>query len=240
MKKLIALVVLLVLLVVADRVAVGVAENQLADRVQSSQDLPSKPTADISGFPFLTQVIGGRYEQVTLSLPAIEREGLRLSQVDIRADGVRVALGDVIGGRVSSVPIDHARGDVLLTYDDLDAYLVQRVEVPKVTVKRDGQDVKVTGTVEIPLINRPVSVSGNAAVDVSGDEVTIRPTAVQALTGFLPGIAQAPAREALTVRFTIKGLPLGVRLDGATLTDEGIRFTALADGVTLDAGSARG
>lgn len=240
MKKLLALVVLLVLLVVADRVAVGVAEGQLADRVQTSQNLPSKPTAHIAGFPFLTQVVGGRYEQVSLSLPAVERDGLRLSEVNIRADGVRVALGDLIGGRVASVPIDHARGDVLLTYDDLDAYLAQRVEVPKVTVKRDGQDAKVTGTVEIPVLNRSVSVSGNAAVDVSGDEVTIRPTAVQALTGFLPGLAEGPAREALTVHFTIKGLPLGVRLDGATLTDQGVRFTALADGVTLDAGSTPG
>jgi hypothetical protein len=240
MKKLVSLLVLLVVLVVADRVAVGIAEGQLASRVQTSQDLPSKPSVDISGFPFLTQVIGGRYEQVSIGLPAIERDGLRLSEVNIRADGVRVALGDLIGGRVSSVPVDHARGDVLLTYADLNAYLAQRVEVPKVTVRRDGRDAKVTGTVEIPLLNRPISVSGNAAVDVSGDEVTIRPTAVQALTGLLPGLAEGPAREALTVRFSIKGLPLGVRLDDATLTDEGIRFTALADGVTLDAGTARG
>src|ERR1700712_2317384 len=240
MKKLVALVALLVLLVVADRVAVGVAEGQLASRVQTSQDLPTKPSVNIAGFPFLTQVIGGRYEQVSLGLPAIERDGLRLSEVNIRADGVRVALGDLIGGRVSSVPVDHARGDVLLTYDDLDAYLAHRVEVPKVTVKRDGKDAKVTGTVDIPLLDRPVSVSGNAAVDVSGDEVTIRPTAVQALTGLLPGLAEGPAREALTVRFTIKGLPLGVRLDGATLTDQGVRFTAVADGVTLDAGAATG
>ncbi len=240
MKKLIALVVVLALLVVVDRVAVGVAEGQLADRVQASQNLPGKPTAHIAGFPFLTQVVGGRYEQVSLALPAIERDGLRLSQVDIRADGVRVGLGDLVNGRVSSVPIDHARGDVLLTYDDLDAYLATRVQVPKVTVKRDGRNAKVTGTVEIPLLNRPVSVSGDAAVDVSGDEVTIRPTAVQALTGLLPGIAEGSAREALTVRFSIKGLPLGVRLAGATLTDQGVRFTAVADGVTLDAGSAGG
>jgi hypothetical protein len=234
MRKLLALGAILLALVVVDRVAVGVAEGQIADRVQTSQSLAEKPQVDVAGFPFLTQVVRGRYKQVTVVVPGIERDGLRLDQVRIVAEGVRVDLGDLTSGTVTSVPVDHARGDVLISYDDLNAYLAGRVEVPKVTVSRGGSDLKVTGSVQIPVLNRAVSLSGNAQVAISGETITLRPTAVSAVTGFLPGFAEDAAREALTVRFAIKGLPFGVRLDKATVTDKGIRFTAFADGLTLD------
>jgi hypothetical protein len=234
MRKLLALIAVLVALVVVDRVAVAIAEGQIADRVQTSQSLPTKPTVDIAGFPFLTQVVRGRYKQVTATADGIEREGLRLAEVRIVAEGVRVDLGDLLGGTVRSVPVDHARGQVLVSYDDLNAYLASRVDVAKVTVSRSGSDLKVRGSVQIPVLNRTLSASGNAKVDISGENVTLRPTAVEALTGFLPDFAQASAQEALTVRFALKGLPFGVRLDSAEITDEGIRFRALADGLTLD------
>lgn len=234
MRKLVALLLLVLLLVVVDRVAVSVAEGQIADRVQTSQSLPQRPSADIAGFPFLTQVLRGRYKQVGLQVQGLEREGLRLSDIRLDAEGVRVDPGDLISGTVSSVPVDHARGEVLVSYEDLNAYLANRVEVPKITVARDGQDLRVTGTVELPLLNRPVSLSGNARIDIAGDDVTLLPEAVQTVTGFLPDFAEGSAREALTVRFSIDGLPLGVRLDSARATDEGLLFTAVGDGLTLD------
>jgi hypothetical protein len=234
MRKLLVLVGLLLTLVVVDRVAVGVAEGQIADRVQTSQSLADKPNVDVAGFPFLTQVVRGRYKQVTVTVTGLEREGLRLSEVRIVAEGVRVDLGDLLSGAVSSVPVDHARGSVLLTYDDLNAYLATRVDGPKVSVRRSGSDLKVTGSVEIPVLNRPVSVSGNARIDISGENVTLLPTTVEALSGFLPNIAEGAAKEALTVRFAVKGLPFGVRLGSAKVTDAGIVLTAVADGLTLD------
>ncbi len=233
-----ALVVVLVVLVAIDRVAAGIAENQIADRVQQSQDLAAKPEVDIHGFPFLTQVIRGRYKQATATARGLERDGLRLSEVTVDAEGVRVDLGDLLSGTVNSVPVDHARGSVLVTYEDLNAYLANRVEVPKVTVRRSGDAVKVTGSVLVPILDRSLSLSGDARVDVDGEKVTIRPTAVEAVTGFLPGFAEGPAREALTVRFSIKGLPFGVELDSARLTDEGVLFAAKGDGLTLDTRSA--
>jgi hypothetical protein len=234
MRKLLVLVGVLLALVVVDRVAVGVAEGQIANRIQTSQSLDAKPQVSVAGFPFLTQVLRGRYKQVTVDVPGLTRDGLRLDQIRIVAEGVRVDLGDLVSGTVNSIPVDHARGQVLITYDDLNAYLAQRVDVAKVTVRRSGSDLKVTGSVDLPVLDRPVSVSGNAAVDISGENVTLRPTAVTAVTGFLPGFAQSAAKEVLTVRFAIRGLPFGVRLEKATVTDEGIRFSAFADGLTLD------
>jgi hypothetical protein len=234
MRKLLAVGVILLALIVVDRVAVGIADDQIASRVQTSQSLAVKPQVDVTGFPFLTQVARGRYKQVTVVVRGLERDGLRLDQVRIDAEGARVDLGDLIGGRVTSVPVDHAQGQVLITYDDLNAYLASRSDIPQVRVSRSGSDLKVTGSVQIPVLGRSVSLSGNAQVAISGENITLSPTAVSALTGFLPGFAEDSAREALTVRFAIKGLPFGVRLDKATVTASGIRFTAFADGLTLD------
>ena len=235
MRKLLAVVGVVLVLVVVDRVAVGIAEDQIASRIQTSQSLGQKPQVGVAGFPFLTQVVRGRYKQVTVNVSGLERDGLRLDQIRIVAEGVRVDLGDLLSGTVNSVPVDHARGSVTISYDDLNAYLDRRVDVPKVKVSRGGSgNLRVTGSVEIPILGRSLSLSGDAKVAIDGENVTLLPTAVSAVTGFLPGFAQDSAREALTVRFALKNLPFGVRLDQPTITDDGIRISAFADGLTLD------
>ena len=57
-KLLVALLVLLALLVGADRVAEQVAEGRIADQLRA--DLSSAPQVEIGGFPFLTQALAGR------------------------------------------------------------------------------------------------------------------------------------------------------------------------------------
>jgi hypothetical protein len=77
-------------------------------------------------------------------------------------------------------------------------------------------------------------LSGDARIQVSGNQVTLLPTAVSAVTGYLPGFAEEAAREALTVRFTVPNLPYGVHLDSTKVTDEGIVLLASARNVTLE------
>ena len=56
---LIVLMVLVGLAVVADRIALGVAEDRAASALQTSQDLTHKPDVTVEGFPFLTQLASG-------------------------------------------------------------------------------------------------------------------------------------------------------------------------------------
>ncbi len=69
---LILLVVFGCLLVVADRVAVAVAQDRVADRIAEQGGLPGPPVVDITGFPFLTQALSGRYDDVRISLSAAQ------------------------------------------------------------------------------------------------------------------------------------------------------------------------
>jgi hypothetical protein len=66
-RLLIALAALLVLLVVADRVGVVIAERAAGDTIETSQHLASRPDVDIAGFPFLTQLATGHYDKITVT-----------------------------------------------------------------------------------------------------------------------------------------------------------------------------
>jgi DUF2993 family protein len=55
-KLLIAVIILVGLLVAADRVGAVVASHEIASQVQTAYNLPSKPSVTVRGFPFLTQV----------------------------------------------------------------------------------------------------------------------------------------------------------------------------------------
>src|SRR4051812_16409192 len=67
---LVTLVVLLGLAVVADWVAVGFAEDEVAQQLAAKGGLAGTPAVDIGGFPFLTQAIAGDYEDVRMSFTA--------------------------------------------------------------------------------------------------------------------------------------------------------------------------
>src|SRR3954466_12486202 len=73
----IVLVILLMIIVgvlfVADRIAVHSAEDRIAQQtrkelVARNVSMASDPRVSIAGFPFLTQVIGGKYKKITISV----------------------------------------------------------------------------------------------------------------------------------------------------------------------------
>ena len=62
----IVLIVLIALLVAADFAARAFAENKAASEIQQ-QGFPKKPSVDIEGFPFLTQVAAHQFHQINIS-----------------------------------------------------------------------------------------------------------------------------------------------------------------------------
>src|SRR4051812_44061551 len=58
---LVVLLLLVGLAVVADRVAVGVAEDRVGEQLAAKGGLAGTPEVDIAGFPFLTQAVAGTY-----------------------------------------------------------------------------------------------------------------------------------------------------------------------------------
>lgn len=224
---LVALLVLLALLVVADRVAVAVAQREIASRVQTSRHLPARPRVHIGGFPFLTQVLAGRYRSVSVTATDVPTTGgIRVASVSATLSGVRVALGDVLHSRVRDVPADSGSGRVTLDFADLNAFLAPR----GVTVAGDRGRLRVTGRVTV--LGHTESVSADALLSVAGDSVTVRPD----LTSLAGGAAAAllgSAQSLLTVTLPVPGLPFGVSLRSARVEPTALVVDAGATGLVL-------
>ncbi|OAH13307.1 LmeA family phospholipid-binding protein [Streptomyces jeddahensis] len=237
------------LFVLADRVAVGFAENEAADRLRASEGLDSTPDVSINGFPFLTQLASGKLDDVEIGIKDLEASTTGNGNGngdDSGADSIRIAQlsahlrGVTFSGDYSSATADTASGTALISYDELlKAAQVQPVQVlpgltAKVTRLSDGGDgrikldVELTGSLFGNEINEQVSVLSSVKVD--GDTVK-----VDAIT--LPdlpfSIGEDGLREITDFGQRIDGLPDGINLDKVRAAQDGVEISVTGSDVKL-------
>ncbi|WP_346620262.1 DUF2993 domain-containing protein [Blastococcus montanus] len=210
-------VVLLVLLglgVLADRVAMAIAEGQVARQLAAQSALAGPPDVDIRGFPFLTQAVGGRYEDVRISLDAEtlgRREG---TQAEVALTGVWVPLSAVLSGQVQEVPVERIDGTATLSYallsDELGGDTVLR---------REGDGLRITRTVELLGRSVPLTAAGTVALD--GDELVIDVERASGAGLPVPDELVERANDLLDLRYPIE-LPFGLRLLEVQPAEDGV------------------
>jgi hypothetical protein len=119
-RLLMAVVVLALIAVAADRVAEGFAEGKVASVVQDQQNLATEPNVEFAGFPFLTQVFANDLHQVTLSLPAVDAQAGDTDQV--RVENVVATLFDVsTSHRFRQVSAKRMTGRALIPFESVSA-----------------------------------------------------------------------------------------------------------------------
>ncbi|WP_250290426.1 DUF2993 domain-containing protein [Frankia sp. CiP1_Cm_nod1] len=229
----ITLVVLVILLVVADRAAVPIAESQMKAKAETSVAQsstnpgvrPPRVTAvSIGGFPFLTQVVFGKYDDLRVTVTDIPTPGPRITEVKARLQGVHVPFWDAIRDQVKDVPVDKVTADVQITYDDLNAYLA--TQNVKVTPVGDGQEVHISGRIDTGLLGTQ-ELSGATRFGVQDNTLTLIPTEI---LGFrLPGLP-LPG-----IPLPIDNLPFNLRIEKAATGKDGLSVTATATNVVLPA-----
>ncbi|WP_433648858.1 LmeA family phospholipid-binding protein [Micromonospora zamorensis] len=211
-KLLIGLFVLLLvvagLLVVADRVAVGVAERMIADRVRqeiTKQGAQSaEPDVEVAGTPFLTQVLDGRYQRITINLrdvqAPVEGDVVRLSVLDVDARNVRASLETLRTGQ-GDIVADTVNGTGTISYDSLAALLNR----PGLSLGEQNGKLAVTAPVDI--LGRKLTVSGTADVTVADNgAVALRFNDLDAA-----GLPNLPLARALLNNYA-KGISIDVPL----------------------------
>jgi hypothetical protein len=214
-----ALVVVVLLLlgvaVLVDRVAVGVAEGKVATELASKGGLQGTPEVDIAGFPFLTQAIGGSYDDVRISLTAADLgqpEGIR-AVIDLH--GVHVPLSGVLSGSVTTVPVDRVDGTATLSYALLAAQLGGDT-----TLRREGDGLRITRTVQVAGMTLPLTATGT--VSLAGDEVVIDVANASGAGVDVPGFLAQQVSNLLDLRYKIPPLPFGLQLTSVTPGDDGV------------------
>src|SRR5580704_2540310 len=158
-KFLIVLGILVVLLVVLDRASLLIAERQIGSRVQSAYHLPQRPGVSVHGFPFLTQVISGQYQEIDVSIKSASAGGVQLHDIQARFTGVHASLGLLLGQGSGSVTAAHATGTALLSY----AQVQQRL--PRgITLAADGSSLRVTGKTPLGSVHATVGLTWRPTV----------------------------------------------------------------------------
>jgi predicted flap endonuclease-1-like 5' DNA nuclease len=213
---LITLVVLAVLFVIADRVAVRYADNQFASQVQSQGGLSNKPTVNIEGFPFLTQLAARKFNEVQLSA-ATEKAG----PVVIENLHATMRNMQLING-FSSARVGSLNGTGLITFGSL----AKAANVPGLKISAlNNTEAKVT--IDLGFI----SGSGVAKVTKAG------PNKINIAVVNAGGIPLSALGGLNNMTITIPGLPMGLNVQSVTMTQQGILVHIIGKNVTLSGNS---
>jgi hypothetical protein len=214
-----ALLVVLLLLaglsLLADRVAVGIAEDRVADQLAGQDGLVGVPEVDIAGFPFLTQVVAGRYEDVRVSLDAEALGQPTGTRAEVALHEVHLPMRAVLSGSVQQVPVDRVDGTATLAFSLLAAQLSQDA-----TVAPEGDGLRITGTVQALGRTLPVTAAGTVALD--GDQLVVDVGELAGLGPDTPGSLSPRLSDLLDLRYTVPQLPFGLRLTGVAPGPDGV------------------
>ena len=218
-KLLIGVAVLAVLLVAADRISVAVAENQISDRLTSAYGLPDKPGVSITGFPFLTQVAAGDYQQIDVSASQVSADGATLHDLKVRLSGVHATVGQVLSNGSSMVTADHAAGSAMVGFGTVNRRLPGGLRLHP-----EGKNLSVSGRLDYHGAHIPVSAT--VAVGVSDSGIKVSP--VQVDVPGLPGLPVSAYSSQLRIVVPLSTLPLHLHLTSVHVTPDGLRIAASA------------
>ena len=222
----VVLVLLLGLAVLADRVAVGVAEDRVGQELAAKGGLAGTPAVDIRGFPFLTQAAAGRYDDVRISLTAEQLGQPEGTRADIALHGVHVPLSSVLSGSVDRVPVDRIDGTATMSYALLSAQLGGDS-----TIRPDGDGLRITKTVDVLGQTIPLTATGTVTLD--GDELVIDVGRASGAGVDLPGFLVSRASDLLDLRYSVPALPFGLQLTGVDPADDGVHVRLEAEDAVL-------
>ncbi len=232
MRTLLGLLVLLAVLVgvvglVADPIAEGVAEERVARALRDGGGLAGTPEVDVTGWPFLTQAVSGTYDDVRISLTAEDLGRPAGTSADVVLRGVHVPLSDALSGSVREVPVDRVDGTATLSYGLLSAELGADT-----VLRREGEGLRVTRTVEV--LGRTVPLTAVGRVSLDGQDLVVDVARAEAAGVDVPRAVVDRAQGLLDLRYPVE-LPFGLRLTGVRPADHGVEVTAEGTGTVLRA-----
>jgi len=223
---LVVLVLLVGLAVLVDRVGVGIAEDRVARLVAERGQLAGQPDVRIEGFPFLTQAVAGRYEDVRISLTADDLAQPEGTRADVSLRGVEVPLSDVLSGSVQEVPVERVEGTATLSYELLSEELG-----PGTTLTWAGDQLRVEHTVEVAGVTVPLTATGTVRLD--GDELVIDVDDATSAGVDVPDFVVDRASDLLDLRYGIPELPFGLEVTGVAPTADGVDVAVEATDTVL-------
>ena len=213
---LIALVVLIVVLVAADFGAKAFAENAIASKIDSS-GLGTKPSVNIEGFPFLTQIAAHDVKQIDISATNIPTDNGKVVISSLHATATGVHLNSSFNGAT----INQINGNATISFASLENALGVSGILTLSPDPADGPDA--------------VQASAPIIGSVTGKIELTSPTKLTLALGSFSGLASlfSGALPAQNTVIDIPTLPAGLVVRSVSVTSQGIVATASAQNTTL-------
>jgi hypothetical protein len=170
---------------------------------------------DITGIPFLTQAVGGTYDDVRIALTADELGQPAGTSAEVSLRGVHLPLSDVLSGSVSKIPVDRVDGTATLSY----ALLSQQIgHGTTLTYAGDGLQLRTT----VRILGQSVSLSAAGRVSLDGGVLVVDAERASAAGIQVPSALVSRAAQALDLRYRIPALPFGLTVTGVRPTPGGV------------------
>jgi hypothetical protein len=235
------LLVLVVLVALADRLAAAAAAGELRSRIAeelAQRDVSySSLEVGVAGTPFLTQVAQGRYEEITIDLAQVElrAEGREatLPALHLLATGVRGDAFDLAQGQ-GSATADQVTGTAVVTYDTLSG-LLDLSQYHLVNITFTEQDGALRTRADVSLFGVVLPIEATAEVSLRDGQIEVRLRDAAAVGQSLPdvGLVILDAIMNLVLVAVMPPLPFDITLEALAITPEGLAVTATGLGVTL-------
>jgi hypothetical protein len=230
------LLVLAGLFLAIDRLAVGVTEQALADELRSSQDLPSAPDVEVTGFPFLSQAIRGTYRHLELRIDRLDAgEGVRIDVLDVGLDGVHVPLGEALRRSLSQVPVDRADARARISFATLESAVAAQLDPDVIRLgfaAAGGDRLRVTGRYTGP--GGPIDLDTTARLSLARGR--LRVAVPRTALGSLPPALRPELARRLDLALDPPDLPFGFRPVGVSVDARGVSVRAEGTDLVLNAG----
>jgi hypothetical protein len=208
---LITLVVLLVLLVLADRVGAYIAEKAAGDALQKSQNLDSKPEVDIAGFPFLTQLAAGDFDKISITAKDVPvgpgDTALPITHLDVVLHGVTVS------NNFSTFRASRADATARIDYADLSRALHSTV-----TYIGNG---RIRARASVSALGRTVSGSITAKPELHDRSLGFGSTQIDGAGGLAAQVTQELGKV-FSVDLPLTNIPFSVQVTSLQATKQGI------------------
>lgn len=234
MRRTVAIVLSLLVVVIGLEVAPRlVAQAAVARKIQQSEGLSRRPDVQVGGFPFLTQMLQGRYQRVDVQVQDVPvGNDLRLDEVDAQLVGVQVPVSALLGTGPGQILVDEVRATGLITFSGLNAAVAVALPSDQVTVllaDGGGGLLRVSGTYR--GLGGPLSLTANAHVSVSHGLLVV--TVPQQELGDVPAVARPTVARLLTLTVPLQRLPWGLTGEAASVGPGGVVVSAQASDVVL-------
>jgi DUF2993 family protein len=213
-RLLIVFVVIVGLLVALDRIGNAVAERLTADTIQSNQHLPKRPDVNITGFPFLSQLATGNFDEIIITDNDVPVGG---SSSNVHLSTIRVALHRVhVARTLSSVHAVTADAAATMSFRDLGRAL------GGVRITYDGGG-RVTAAKSITILGHRISGAISARPMISNDTLSFGQAHISNVNQLIAGAAALLAKV-FAVHLPLGGIPFDVRVRSLHVDKSGLHL----------------